>query len=162
MKVNGLPRSYRVVVVLVVIAWTFGVTGVANVHAQTSSDTKVQIGLAYAAVLGAEQDGGNVTGLVTKLNSAISLMQQANLVNSTDPARAQLLYSEASSLAQQVIQAAPAVASAGKAAVFAGQVDLAIETAVLAALALLAYVYTPRLFWRFWLRLHRDWRVKKA
>ena len=131
-------------------------------HAQASSQAQSQISQAYAAVLNAEQSGGNVTALVAKLNSAVSLMQRADALNATSPAKAQSLYSQASTLAQQVISSAPAVAAAGKAATFDAQASLAVETAALAALAVLAYLYVPRLFWRYWYRTHRDWRVKKA
>ena len=131
-------------------------------HALASSQVQAQISQAYTAVLKAEQSGGNVTSLVAKLNSAVSLVQQAGLVNSTDPAKAQSMYSQASTLAQQVISSAPAVAAAGKAATFDAQASLVVETAVLAGLAVLAYLYVPRLFWRYWYRTHRDWRVKKA
>ena len=131
-------------------------------HAQTSAQSSAQIEKAYAAVLSAEQSGGNVTALVAKLNSAVALMQQADALNATSPTKAQSLYSQASTLAQQVISSAPAVAAAGKVATFDAQASLVVETAVLAALAVLAYLYVPRLFWRYWYRTHRDWRVKKA
>ena len=131
-------------------------------NAQGQSQAEAQIGQAYAAVLGAEQSGGNVTALVAKLNTAISYAQQAGQIEASNPAQAQSLYAQASSLASQVIQAAPGVASAGKAAVFAAQVDLVIETAVVAELAVVAYLYVPRLFWRLWIRAHRDWRVRRS
>lgn len=132
------------------------------VQGQSGSPASVQVGQAYAAVLGAGQAGGNVTALVAKLNAAISLIQQGDAVNATDPARAQALYSQASTLAQQVLQAAPGVAAAGRSAVLNAQIELAVETVVLGALAVLAYVFAPRVFWRLWLRTHRGWRVKKA
>ncbi|MDE1854265.1 MAG: hypothetical protein KGI38_11050 [Thaumarchaeota archaeon] len=133
-----------------------------SAHAQDSTQVRAQIGQAYAALLKAEQSGGNVTALTAQLNSAISLLHQADLVNGTDPSRAQSLYSQASSLASQVIQSAPGVASAGAASIATQQLDLGLETAVLAALAIVVYVYAPRVFWRFWLRTHRDWRVRKS
>ncbi len=130
-------------------------------NSQSPSQVRSQIGQAYGAVLNAEQSGGNVTSLVATLNRAVALVQQADQVNATDPARAQSLYSQASTLAQQVISAAPAVAAAGRASVLDAQIELGIETAVLAALAVLAYLFVPRLFWRYWSRTHSDWRVKK-
>lgn len=142
-----------------VIALCFVTASSASV--QASSQVKAQIAQAYSSVLSAESSGGNVTALVAKLNSAVSLMQQADALNATSPAKAQSLYSQASTLAQQVISSAPAVAAAGRASTFDAQASLAVETAVLAALAALAYLYVPRLFWRYWYRTHRDWRVKK-
>ena len=153
-------RAIAAVAAACVIALLF--VPASSASGQTSSQVKAQIAQAYTAVLTAEQSGGNVTSLVAKLNSAVSLVQQADALNATDPASAQSLYSQASALAQQVIGAAPAVAAAGRAAVFDAQVSLAVETAVLAALAVLAYLYVPRLYWGYWYRTHRDWRVKKA
>ncbi len=157
MKATRASAAAFAVVFLVVFA-----AASPSAYAQSSSQVASQVGQAYVAILKAEQSGGNITALVAKLNAAVSFLQQANLVNSTNPSRAQSLYSQASALAQQVISSAPAVAAAGKASVFDAQVSLAVETAALAALAVLAYLYVPRLFWRYWYRTHRDWRVKKA
>jgi hypothetical protein len=149
------------VAVVVVSLLVFATVMVPVARAETSSQVSAQIGQAYAAVLNAEQNGGNVSSLVAQLNSAISLVQEADLVNSTNPSRAQTLYSQAFSLASQVVQSAPGVAAAGRTSVSAAQFDLIVESIVLAALAGLVYVYTPKIFWNFWLRTHRDWRVKK-
>jgi len=121
----------------------------------------VQIAEAYTSVLGVEQKGGNVTLAVASLNNAISLVQEADSINSTDPARAQALYAQASAVAQQVIGGSPAVAAAGTASVQSAEVALGVETVILVALAVLAYLYTPRVFWTLWFRAHRGWRVSK-
>ncbi|MDG6900562.1 MAG: hypothetical protein JRM80_01175 [Nitrososphaerota archaeon] len=130
------------------------------VHSQTSQADS-EVSQAYAAVLSAERSGGNVTSLVAQLNTAISLLQEADRLNSTDPALAASLYTQAYNSASHVLQAAPGVASAGAASVRTAQVELGVETVVLVALAALAYLYIPRLFWRYWSRTHSDWRVKK-
>ncbi|MDG6976002.1 MAG: hypothetical protein JRN27_07930 [Nitrososphaerota archaeon] len=154
-----VQRRKIALAVILVLLTSLAVTPL--VRAQSATQTQADLGQAYAAVLNAEQSGGNVTALVAKLDSAIALVQQANLLNSTDPTRAQSLYAQASTLAQQVISSAPAVAAAGRASVLDAQIELGIETAVLAALAVLAYLFVPRLFWRYWSRTHSDWRVKK-
>ncbi|MDE1858865.1 MAG: hypothetical protein KGI26_07355 [Thaumarchaeota archaeon] len=151
-------RGALLLMAFVVFAALLGPTA----HGQSAPQAAGQVAQAYAAVLGAERDGGNVTALVAKLNTAVALIQQAEAVNATDPSRAQALFSQASSLAQQVLQAAPGVAAAGRSSVFAGQIELFVETAVLVALAAVAYIFAPRVFWRLWLRTRRDWRVKKA
>lgn len=161
MKPAGIPLHWQAGTLALAAAFVLASVYGASVQAQTSSDARSQIGQAYAAVLQAEASGGNVTYLVKTLNSAVTLVQQGDLVNGTDPGRAQALYSQASSLAQQVIQNSSAVAASGRASVANAQIALGVETAALAALAVVAYVYTPRVFWRLWLRIHRDWRVKK-
>ena len=156
--IRAMPRrKAALAAALVLLSLAF----VPLVQGQDSAQTSAQIGQAYIAALNAEQSGGNVSALVAKLNTAVSLLQQANIINVTDPTRAQGLYANASALSQEVIQEAPSVASAGRASVAAAQLALAVETIVLLALAAFAYVYAPRIYWRFWLRSHRDWRVKK-
>lgn len=152
----GKSSAAFIVLMVLVLAATH------PVQAQSSAQAQTAIDRGYASVLSAEQAGGNVTLLVEKLNTAISLVQQADAVNSTDPARAQALYSEAASIASNVTQSAPAVAAAGRASVAAAQFSLIVETIALGALAVVGYLFIPRLFWRFWLRTHRGWRLKKA
>jgi len=132
------------------------------VSAQSSSGVRAQIGQAYSSVLNAEQNGGNVSSLVAKLNAAISLVQQADSINGTNPSKAHTLYAQASSLASQVVQASPSVAAAGRAFVGGTQLALVVETVGLAGLALVIYRFGSRLFWTLWLRAHKTWRVKKA
>ncbi len=159
LKRSKISRTLSLTIVTVVVI-SLAISHQAT--AQTSAEAKSQIAAAYAGVLAAEQSGGNVTSLVAKLNAAVQMVSLADNVNGSDPARAQSLYSHASALAAQVIQGARGVASEGKAAVMAAQVGLAVETIALAGLAALAYVFTPRLYWRFWFRTHKDWRVKKS
>jgi hypothetical protein len=161
-RTRGPPlRLRRLAALAVVAAAVLSLAAVPPALGATSSQAEAQIGAAYAAVLAAEQAGGNVTSMVAKLNAAVALVQRADLVNSTDPALARSLYSNASALAAQVAQEAPAVAASGRASVLSSQVDLGVETAVLAALAVAAYVFTPRLFWGLWARAHRGWKVKR-
>ncbi len=153
------PCGLSVIAVILLFGLAFAAL---PVHAQQSAQVSAQIGQAYIAVLNAEGNGGNVTSLVAKLNSAISLLQQADKINSTNPTQAQSLYSQASTLATQVVQASPATASAGKASVANAQVELVVETTILVGLAAVAYLYTPRIFWRIWFRTHRKWKVSKS
>ena len=138
-----------------------GLTPANPASSQTSATVRAQIAQAYTLVLRAEQKGGNVSSLVVSLNTAISLVQEADSINSTDPSRAEILYALSSSLALQIIQGSPAVAAAGAASVQNAELALGVETGVLVALAVLAYLYTPRVFWTLWLRAYRGWRVGK-
>jgi hypothetical protein len=128
----------------------------------SSSQVRQEIGQAYASVLDAEQKGGNVTGLVSQLNEAITLLNQGDAANKTNPSLAQQLYSSAFSIASNVIQLSPGVASAGVASRSLSLEIFASETAVLGILAFLAYLLTPRVFWSAWVRARRGWRVRKA
>ncbi|MDG6898413.1 MAG: hypothetical protein JRN24_01610 [Nitrososphaerota archaeon] len=155
-------KKHSELAVLFIVAVFLVSSVVVPAHAQTALQAKTEIGQAYAAVLSAEKSGGNVTSLAAQLNAAISLLQQADRLNATEPALAGSLYTQAYNNASQVLLAAPGVASAGSASVRMAQVELGVETVVLVGLAAIAYLYLPRIFWRYWLRTHRDWRVKKA
>jgi hypothetical protein len=100
--------------------------------------------------------------LVATLNKAVSLVQQADSINGTNPSRAQALYAQASVLAAQVIQASTPVENAGRASVESAQIVLVVETVILTGIAVITYVYTPKLFWTLWLRAHKNWRLKKV
>jgi hypothetical protein len=130
--------------------------------AQSSGSVHAQIGQAFVAVHAAQSDGGNVTSLVSTLNQAINLTERADKLNSTNPQGAASLYTQAYSLASSVLQAAPAVATQGRATVSTSTIEFYGETVLLGAFALAAYFFTPRIFWRIWLRIHKGWRVEKV
>jgi hypothetical protein len=136
--------------------------GSAPAMAQNSGGVHAQIDQAFLAIHAAEADGGNVTSLVSTLNQAINLTEKADSLNSTSPQGAASLYSQAYSLASGVVQGAPAVAAQGRAAVSASTTEFYAETIALAALAVVGYFFTPKLFWRAWLRAHKGWRVQKV
>jgi len=136
--------------------------GSAPALAQSAGSVHAQIDQAFLAVHAAEADGGNVTSLVSTLNQAISLTERADSLNSTNPQSAAPMYSQAYSLASSVLQGAPTVAAQGRATVSASTTEFYSETVVLAALAVVAYFFTSRVFWRAWLRAHKGWRVKKV
>ena len=136
--------------------------GSAPAVAQSSGSAHAQIDQAFVATHAAEADGGNVTSLVSTLNQAINLTEGADRLNATNPQGAASLYSQAYSLASDVIQKAPTVAAQGKAAVSASTTEFYGETVVLGALAVVTYFFTPMVFWRIWLRAHEGWRVKKV
>lgn len=136
--------------------------GSAPAMAQTSGSTRAQIEQAFLAIQAAEANGGNVTSLVSTLNQAINLTETADRLNATDPQGAASRYSQAYSLAVKVLQEAPAVAAQGRAAVSTSTIELYGETVLLGALAAVGYFFTPRVFWRAWLRAHKGWRVRKV
>jgi hypothetical protein len=149
----------RLVPVLLI---TILLVGPAPVLAQGSGGARAQIDQAFLAVHSAEADGGNVTSLVLTLNQAINLTERADAMNSTNPTGAAALYSQAYSLASNVLQQAPAVAAQGRNSIAATTTDFYAETIVLGALAVVAYFFTPRVFWWLWVRIYGGWRVKRV
>jgi hypothetical protein len=130
--------------------------------AQSSAQVHLKINQAFEAIRSAEAEGGNVISLIKILNQAINLTERADRINATNPARAGQLYSNASSLSSIVLQQAPSTATQGRDSVNASSLDFYGETALLAILAVLAYVITPRVFWKLWLITHRKWKVRRV
>jgi hypothetical protein len=130
--------------------------------AESSGAVHAQIDQAFLALRSAEVDGGNITSLVLSLNEAINLTERADVMNATNPSQSAALYSQAYSLASNILRQAPTVAAQGRTAVAAAATDFYAETTVLGALAVVAYFFTPRAFWWLWVRIYGGWRVKSA
>ena len=120
------------------------------------------IGAAYAAVSRAQQEGGNVSGLVASLNLALGLYTEAQSVNQSSPALATADLQNATGIADGVALAAPSVGQEGRAARQA-QEELSVgSAAAIVAVAAILYVYGERIYHRLWLRLYSGYLVKKV
>lgn len=120
------------------------------------------IGTAYLAVSRAQQDGGNVSGLVTNLNVALELYTKAQSENSSNPARALADLQNATTIAQQVALEAPGIGQTGAAARQAQEYISVGSAVAIVAVAALLYVYGERIYHRLWLRMYSGYLVKKV
>ena len=117
---------------------------------------------AFVAVQTAGRDGGNTTGLVAQLNSALALIQKANAENASDPAQAAADLQSAQRIAQEVQASAPSVDQQG---VSARQLRLEVSVASAAAVVLVAaavYLYGDRAYRKLWLRVYAGHVVRKG
>src|SRR5579875_1428973 len=85
----------------------------------------------------AEQQGANVTLQANLLTKALQLVEQGDMINKTSPALASSYYQQA-----EII-------------------NLSLYLGLLAALSILTYFYSDKIFWRLWLRYHARWSVAK-
>jgi len=109
---------------------------------------------AYMAVRDAESSGGNVTGLVSDLNRALTLIDEGIRSGNSST------IDEAKVILSSVIDKAPLVKEAGEAEARARMLT-AIAVCVLAAVGLVAaYAYGRDLPWRLWLRLRGRYRLR--
>jgi len=116
---------------------------------------------AFSLVYYAEQNGGDVSALVAKLNAAIFLIQKAEAENATDPDAAIADLSNATTIAQMVSQNSSSVSTNG---LMARQLSLYESLGTVAAalgLAALAYLKGDRVYRRLWLYVYRNHVVKK-
>ena len=117
---------------------------------------------AFLSVNAAQQRGGNVTGLVLKLNGALALIQSAGAENSSNPSQAAADLQAAVTEAQQVEGAAPAVGQQGA---NARQLQFEVSVASAAAIVVVAaaiYLYGDRIYRRLWLRAYGSHMVKRV
>lgn len=108
-----------------------------------------EVQAAFLELSGAESRGANVTSAALDLNRALALASSGD----------ELSLSEAAAIVQGVRSSVPSLLAEGEAARYWGTVGLAAWLAALAAAGVLAYLYTPRLVWRAWMRSKRRWRV---
>ncbi|TMI13885.1 hypothetical protein E6H35_05265 [Candidatus Bathyarchaeota archaeon] len=116
---------------------------------------------AFSSVYYAEQNGGDVTALVEKLNTAVSLIQKATAENATDPNGAIADLSNATTIAQMVSLNSTLVSTSGS---MARQLRLygALGTVVATlGIAALVYLRGDRVYRRLWLYVYRNHVVEK-
>ena len=116
---------------------------------------------AFSSVYNAEQNGGDVTTLVEKLNTAVALIQKATAENATDPNSATTDLSNATTIAQMVSLNSTLVSTSGS---MARQLRLygALSTVVATlGVAVLVYLRGDRAYRRLWLYVYRNHVVKK-
>jgi hypothetical protein len=122
----------------------------------TPDEAETSIQASYPAILNAYHAGADTTPLITQINQALNLTQQAKSIQPTNPQIAQELTSQAQTIAQNVT--AQAQTAAQSASIGVPAVIVVVVITLLTA-GLLIDVFGPRLFWRIWFRLRRNYRV---
>jgi len=112
---------------------------------------------AYNAIVNASSAGADTNQLIQQLNQAVNLTAQALQLNATNPQQAQALADQAQTIAQNVTeQAISAQQSASNVLPI-----IAVATAVtIIAAGILVYVFGPKLLWRIWFNLRKNYRIK--
>jgi len=113
---------------------------------------------AFEAIIKAYNEGGDVKPLIDKLNEAIRLLSMAK--ETEDPDEAARLRAEAEEMLRSIIEEAPEVAEEGRRRALISHVILGCSLACSAVACVVAYKFGPRVFWRFWVRLRRNYRVR--
>jgi uncharacterized membrane protein len=113
---------------------------------------------AYNTLIGAYDSGADVGKLIDRLNQAINLTSQAQALNSSNPQQAQTLATQAQAIAQNVT--AQALATMNATNLVIAPVIAAIIAAAFVAVGCLIYLFGPKLFWRTWLKLRKNYLVK--
>ena len=160
LKINtaafGLIALFLTMTIILTMVQPFPV-----IHAQaTSGDAYEKVMVAFTSVQEADIAGGDVDHLVSELNGALELIAEGDLIASTNLSEAQELYQQAEDIADWVILEAPIIKEEGILAQQNSNIILGIELIILVAFGLIIYKFGPKLLWDFWLRTHREWKVK--
>jgi len=113
---------------------------------------------AFRAIIKAYNEGGDVKPLVDKLNEAIRLLSMAE--EAEDPNEAARLKAEAEGMLRSIIEEAPEVAEEGRRRAFISRIILGCSLVCGAVVGVVAYKFGPRAFWKLWVRLRRNYRVR--
>jgi hypothetical protein len=116
---------------------------------------------AFSSIYYAEQNGGDVSLLVGRLNVAILLIQKANAENATNPTTATSDISNATTIAQMVSLASASVSQSGS---MARQLRLYESLGTIVATlgaATMIYLKVDRVYRRLWFFVYRNHVVKK-
>jgi hypothetical protein len=104
------------------------------------------------AVAGAEAAGGNVTGLVWRLNEAARLIDFGGVDD----------VSKAEGIIGEVVSAAPLVQSSGAERITNRYLVTGVVLVVLAAAGVAVWFRGSRWVWGAWLRARGGWRVERV
>lgn len=121
------------------------------VQAQTIEETTSEILVVFNEISEAEASGAEVSQLVVELNQIILLVNRGT---ETD-------LNEANTRLDQLSQAALDATVTGNRATQNELVTTIMVGVAAIITSIFAWIYTPRIFWAFWLRVKGDWTVEK-
>lgn len=131
-------------------------------NGQSFTDSNNAVNNAFSSIYYAEQNGGDVSALVAKLNTAISLIQTAKAENATNTSASTNDLSNSTNIAQNVSLTAHSVSSSGLAARQLRLYESIGATTATIALAALTYLKGDPVYRRLWLYIYRNHVVKKS
>ena len=132
------------------IALTYGQPVTTN-NAQNATIT------AYIAVVKASNAGANTNQLIQQLNQAVNLTAQAQQLITVNPQQAQTLAEQAQNIAQNVTQ--QAIAAQKSASNMLPIIEVSVAAGLIAA-GILVYAFGPKLYWRLWFNLRKNYRIR--
>lgn len=122
-----------------------------SAHAQTVEEITEEILVVFNEISEAESSGADVSLLVEEFNQIIELV---NLGTETE-------LDEANQRLTQLSQAAHDATETGVRTTQNEFVTTLIVGVATIIASILAWIYTPRIFWNLWIRVKGDWIIEK-
>ena len=142
----------------IILLLTILLTATALGQAQsTLSSTQSSINNAFKNLVDAYNSGADVTKLIVQLNQAINLTSQAQTLTNSNPQQAQALADQAQAIAQNVTAQAITDKTNGLGLT---PIIVAVSSVILVIGGCLVYFYGPKFFWKTWLNIRKNYRVK--
>ena len=153
LKISTIATVILLSVILVNVSNKSLFVSTANQASSSLVQAEKAVGLAFNRVLKAEQAGSNVTGLLTRLKEASSLLEQAEIANRTgDTSTVTINSNRAISISYQVIAAA---VNARETALVSSR-NAFWSTVAFSLIITSAFVSALFLFWRRFMRSYID------
>ena len=160
MSLSALWRWIITITLILLVISTIAVRSQEAAGGQLATANS-SVNSAFSSIYRAEQNGGDVSALVEKLNIAVSLIQKAVTENATDPNAATADLSSATTIAQMVSLNSTSVSTSGS---MARQLRLYESLGTVTAslgIAALAYLKGDRVYRRLWFYIYRNHVVRK-
>jgi hypothetical protein len=153
-----MNSSAKLVITLLLFSIMLPTINIAFGQSTEISNAQDATNSAYTAILDAYNVGADTNQLIIQLNQAINLTSQAKALINSSPGQAQTLATQAKAIAQNVTtQAATTKQSNGR---LIGTITTAFSAAALIVGGCLVYFFGPKFFWKTWLKLRRNHRVR--
>ena len=155
--VDGRLMATKIMLACLLLILIASATALATAQQPTLDSTQNSLYTSYKAILDAYNGGANTNPLTHQLNQALNLTSQAQQLTTANPQQAELLSSQAQAIAQNITQQA---ITAQQSASTATPI-LAIGTsAALITAGILTYCLGPKVLWKFWFKLRKNYRIK--
>ena len=158
------PALWRCINTVVLILLLFSAIAASSQEANPGpfSVANDSVNNAFSSIYYAEQNGGDVSSLVERLNVAILMIQKADAETATDPSAAAANLSNATTIIQMVSLTSASVSSSGS---MARQLRLYESLGTIIAtltIATLAYFKGDRVYRRLWLFVYKNHLVERT
>jgi len=110
----------------------------------------------YSKLVEAEKAGADISNASQQLNKALTLIKS---LEEGQMSREEILQ-QAISIIKEVDSMIPTLIEEGRKATFFRNFYTGLTIASIISLIVLAYLFTPRIFWNLWIRARKNWIVK--
>ncbi len=152
-----MKPAIKLFIALLLLSITLPTVTIAYGQSTVINNAQDAINSAYKAIVSSYNAGADTNQLIEQLNQAIKLTSQAQQLIITNPQQAEKLANQAQTIAQNITQQANT--SQQSASSILPIIAIAIAASLIVA-GVVTYVFGPKLIWRIWFNLRKNYRIK--